>query len=127
MKKILIALLCLITCFSVIFAVGCNDNRDKGSGGNDKVILLADFETWETGFQLMRTVKYFGALDINTDKNFVKSGKQSMQLHPLGSYTSGSTPTIFYPTSSELFGFNYRDFRDVEKITFEVSDGKYGY
>lgn len=80
---------------------------------------IADFETWETGMQLIRTGNYFGAMYLNTDTQYVKSGKQSMLMHPLGGYRTGTAPLFFFPTSSELFEFDNRDFTDANKITFE--------
>ena len=39
-----------------------------------KEVVFADFETWETGMQLIRTGKYFGTIGENKDAKYVKSG-----------------------------------------------------
>ena len=123
-RKIILTLLCVLTAISFIFTIGCNCNgkgagNDTPSRDNGKTITIADFEQWAPDFQLIRTVKYFGNLDINKDQAYVKSGKQSLKLQPLGSYTSGSMPTIFFPTVSKTFKFSYTDFTQIDKVTFE--------
>ena len=85
----------------------------------ERTVSIADFETWETGFQLIRTGQFFGQIRVNKDAQFVKSGKQSAQIHAMGSYRSGSTPIMFFPTHSEYFGFDHSDFSDAQKVTFE--------
>lgn len=99
---------------------------NKGGGDEEpqtpvreRTVTLADFETWESGFQLIRVNQFFGQIRVNKDEQFVKSGKQSAQIHPMGSYRSGYTPIMFFPTYSEYFGFDHSDFSDAEKITFE--------
>ena len=85
----------------------------------EKVVTIADFETWQTGMQLIRTGKYFGTINVNTDMKYVKSGKQSALLHPLGGYRSAAAPILFFPTASETYDFDHSDFSDADKVTFE--------
>lgn len=125
-RKIIFTLLCILTALSFVFAVGCNNTTTNGGKGdgipkkdNGKTIVLADFEQWIPDFQLIRTVKYFGNLDVNKDVAYVKNGKQSLKMQPLGSYTSGSMPTVFFPTLSKTYGYNFSNFLQIEKITFE--------
>ena len=42
----------------------------------ERVVTIADFETWETGIQLIRPSQYFGTIRLNTDTAYVKSGKE---------------------------------------------------
>lgn len=120
-KKKLFLSIALAMLSSVCIIAGCkNDGNDDEKGNENKTsVMLADFETWESGFQLIRTGQYFGQIRVNKDAQFVKSGKQSAQLHPMGSYRSGATPFMFFPTHSELFEFDYRDFSSVKNVTYE--------
>jgi len=85
----------------------------------ERVVTIADFETWETGIQLIRPSQYFGTIRLNTDTAYVKSGKQSALIHPLGGFRGGTAPIFFFPTASEMLGFDHSDFSDAEKVTFE--------
>ena len=99
--------------------IGGNTTENTQTAVRERKVTIADFESWESGFQLIRTGQFFGQIRVNSDPQFVKSGKQSAQIHPMGSYSSGTTPIMFFPTKSELFNFDHSDFRDAEKITFE--------
>lgn len=83
-------------------------------------VLLCDFEEWAPDFQTIRFMNGFGRVSKNEDKTYVKSGNFSARLDPLGWYSSGSLPLIFFPTRSETFGFDYADFSYVDYITAEV-------
>lgn len=119
MKKTKLFLsLALALISGVCVVAGCtNQNNDDDKPVTS--VTLADFESWESGFQLIRTNQFFGQIRVNKDAQFVKSGKQSAQLHPMGSYRSGTTPFMFFPTHSELFEFDYRDFSSAKNVTFE--------
>lgn len=84
-----------------------------------KEVVFADFETWETGMQLIRTGKYFGTIGENKDAKYVKSGEKSAIIRPLGGFRSASIPIFFFPTQSEYFDFDHSDFSDADKVTFE--------
>ena len=122
-SKLLILILSIISALCFVFALGCEETPKDDDKIDDSerpfTIVVADFEEWAPDFQLIRTVESFGNMHVNKDMQFVKSGKQSLQIHPLGSYSSGSLPIFFFPTKSELFEFDNSDFTDVDKVTFE--------
>ncbi len=122
-RKILLTLISLVCvmCFALGFGCSCNDDEGEGenSPAQSNVITLVDFETWETGLQHIRTGQYFGALRENSDLTYVKSGKKSLQIHPLGGFRGGASPIFFISTVSELCEFDYSDFSAADKITFE--------
>lgn len=123
-KRLAISALAVITTLCAFVGCKCscggtNDSKDSGKTENPLTWTIADFETWETGIQLIRTTDYFGTIRQNEDPQYVKSGKGSALLHPLGGYRAATDPLIFYPTYSEVFDFDNRDFSAAKNITFE--------
>ena len=79
-------------------------------------IVLADFEKWAPDFQTLRLRNEFGSIDVNTDTDYVKSGKQSAALTVVGS--SGSeNPWFFVNTVSTRFAYDYSDFSCIDSIS----------
>ncbi len=122
-KKILTvaALACAAAC--TIGGIACSGSgatqKPSKEPTREKIVTIADFETWQSGIQLIRTGKYFGTINENTDLKYVKSGKKSALLHPLGGYRSANSPIFFFPTVSETYDFDHSDFSDADKVTFE--------
>ena len=119
-KKRTIVTLFMALIASVCFAAGCSS---LGGGKTDKPtkpdkIVMADFESWETGLQLIRTGAGFGKLSWNKDPAYVKDGIGSAKLQPLGG-SGGGKAQFFYPTYSSLFGFDYRDFTDAKSVSVD--------
>ena len=141
MKKVLATLsLATVMALSIVGGVACGGTGNGGgtssstssvessvsSSSSDssvveraKEVVFADFETWETGMQLIRTGKYFGTIGENKDAKYVKSGEKSAIIRPLGGFRSASIPIFFFPTQSEYFDFDHSDFSDADKVTFE--------
>ena len=113
-----------LTSLMVVMGIGClsiaacKDNEtSEGSGGeNVNQVVLADFEEWAPDFQLLRLREEFGAIEVNKDAAFVKSGEQSAKLYVMGSERSND-PYFFIHTQSDLFGYDYSDFSKVESIS----------
>ncbi len=106
------------------FGTNASSSIDSSSDSSsvverEKEVVFADFETWETGMQLIRTGKYFGTISENKDARYVKSGEKSAIIRPLGGFRSSSIPIFFFPTQSEYFDFDHSDFSDADKVTFE--------
>lgn len=121
-KAIAITALAGALALCAIGGVACSNStptQTEETKEREKVVTIADFETWQTGMQLIRTGKYFGTINVNTDMKYVKSGKKSALLHPLGGYRSAAAPILFFPTQSETYDFDHSDFSDADKVTFE--------
>lgn len=97
---------------------GCGEEPDLPEESGEEQIVYSDFEQWAPDFQTIRVLPYSGALHVNRDSRYAK-GKQSLLIHPLGRYTSGDDATFIFPSGSELFQFNYSDFRKTTSISFE--------
>lgn len=85
---------------------------------NDYRVELCNFEQWQPDFSLIRVLRNFGKVTRNKDENYVKSGKYSAKLQPVGGYYSYLKPAMYYPFSSTVHDFNYEDFSYVDCITF---------
>ncbi len=80
-------------------------------------IILCNFEQFEPDFQLMRLQNEFGAVNVNHDMNYVKSGKTSAKLQPIGGYASKSNPYVYLQTFSTRFGYDHSDFTKIESFS----------
>ena len=123
MKKKLLTLtalgaVCALTAVAGACSAGGGDSSTQ-TPERARVVTIADFEEWAPSFQLIRTGQTFGAIHVNKDLAYVKSGKQSALLHPMGAYRNGSTPIMFFPSYSKEFDIDYADFSDADKITFQ--------
>ena len=104
-----------ISCLSI---AACSDNETSKNGVSENAnqVVLADFEEWAPDFQLLRLREEFGAIEVNKDADFVKSGEQSAKLYVMGSERSND-PYFFIQTQSDLFGYDYSDFSKVESVS----------
>ena len=109
----------LLACLagSMLFG-GCGTSKENtNSGGNDNQVALADFEEWAPDFQLLRLREEFGAIDVNMDTAFVKSGNQSAKLYVMGGERNTVDPYFYIPTVSDYFNFDYSNFNSVESVS----------
>ena len=110
--------LLLASLIGCLAASGCNkESEQTQSGGSENQTVLADFEEWAPDFQLLRLREEFGAIDVNMDTAFVKSGNQSAKLYVMGSESNQLDPYFYVPTVSDYFGFDYTNFNSVESIS----------
>lgn len=117
--KILSLLLCGVIAMGVTACKGDGENSSSDVVEEEpSTILYSDFERWAPDFSTIRMTPYSGALHINKDTRYAK-GTQSLLIHPLGRYTSGGNATFIFPTSSEMYEFDYRDFRKTTAISFD--------
>ena len=117
--KILLSMMCVFLVLS--FAVGCSkkDNTDdtsKEPTEESKEVVLVDFEKWAPDFQTLRLRNQFGSIDVNTEANYVKSGKQSAALTVVGSDGS-ENPWFFVNMVSSRFGYDYSDFSSIDSVS----------
>ena len=130
MKSILMASVFCLTAFSAVAACGKSggDNTSDTNrpapgevGGlmdGDKT-LMNGFEMFDRDIQLIRVINDFGVLDDNTNEHFVRSGKHSLKISPLGHRMHNANPYFVLPTTSILYEeVSFGDFSDVETISF---------
>lgn len=123
-KKIISILVAVLSLFTLMFAFSCNkpednepENPNQRPVGN---VILNDFENYKPDFSLIRLVGQFGAINVNKDAKYVKSGKSSAKLQPLGGYKSTTSPLMYVPLSSKLYNYDYRDLTYIKQFTADV-------
>lgn len=118
MKKI-ISLLCAVSCLASGFiGVGCKEKTVEEE--TKKQVVLCDFEKYEPDFQLMRLMNSFGAVNVNKDAQYVKSGETSAKLQPIGNYAKQTDPYAYIKTQSDRFNYDYTDFTWVNSVSMWV-------
>ena len=117
MKKILSLILALVTACTAFAFVGCAPT-DQAPTSNE--IVIADFEKFEPDFQLINLMNRFGAIRVNEDTQYVKSGKYSAKLQPTGSYSQFAKPFMYFPLTSERFNYNYSDMTTYDYVSMWV-------
>ena len=118
LKKVVSAVLASVTLLSTFVWAGC---EMLGSKKNEvEQVVLADFEKFEPDFQLIRLSKHFGAVNVNTDPAYVKSGKTSAKVQPLGHVPSKSEPMMFFPLSSATYEYDYKDFTYFDNVNMWI-------
>ena len=121
-KKKIVSIVVLAACATLCAFSACSPKDEPSDDEQTERSLewtVADFETWETGMQLVRVFKDFGKIELNTDATYAKSGSGSARILPMGGYRTGTVPVFSFPTVSETLGFDNRDFSDAKEITFE--------
>lgn len=116
-KRILafgLSLLMSVSAFGSL--VACNEPNGE-TPKEETEITFANFEQWGPDFQLLRVINNFGKVTRNDDKAFVKEGKYSAKLQPVGTYLTPSDPLLYLPTQSSEFEYNYTDFTNYDRIT----------
>lgn len=116
--KIISAVLAITTFLSATSLLACGKKESKE-------IVLADFERWGPDFQLIQVCNDFGRVTRNKDTAFVKSGKYSARLQPVGGYNRVTEPCVVFPFASDLFEFDYADvtgFSDICCSLYNDSD-----
>lgn len=114
-KTRILVVLTLCLCFIVSLS-GCAEKADSTENADANVITIANFEQWQPDFGLMRVMPNFGKVTKNDDVRFVKSGKSSAKLQPLGGKSDIKLPLMYFPTVSTRFGYDYSDFSKVESV-----------
>lgn len=125
-KRIFATALSSLLLFSAISFSSCNKEENgetqvtDPNAGNAELVLLNGFENFERDFQLLKLLNKFGQVNVNENAEYVRSGKVSAQLRPLGFGSSTAEPFLVLPTYSTRFEFGYGDFTNVDKLTFSV-------
>lgn len=117
MKKVLSLLTAVPLMLSAFAFVGC---KDKTEESGNKQVVLCDFERFEPDFQLMRLMNSFGAVNVNKDAQYVKSGETSAKLQPIGNYSTQTDPYAYIKTQSDRFKYDYTDFTWVNSVSMWI-------
>ena len=115
MKKIIALLLAIISMFSALSLMACQEEPEVKDTNN---VLFNGFENFEKDFLVMRVVNWdFGKVNIEYDKKFVKFGEASAKFNPASGLFGTGRPIIYIPTYSARYGYDYSDFTKTEKIS----------
>ena len=116
MKKKIVCLLCALLVISCCVALpGCAEEQPTASE-----VALCDFEEYSPDFEMLRFVNKFGAIEVNEDAEFVKSGSASAKVMPLGSFSANTSPMFYIPFTSVTHNYDYKDLRMVDYITVSI-------
>ena len=115
-ERVLTFILSFFMLFAVFNFTACSKQVEDNSVTQNEIVF-ADFEQWGPYFQLLRLINNFGKVTRNEDKSFVKAGKYSAKLRPMGGYVTPSMPLLYLPTQSSEFEYNYTDFTQYERVT----------
>ncbi len=120
-KRFLTLILSIILVVTSLFMLACNNSQKPADGEPEKgpsgAVTAFDFEDYDRNFTYMRSINRFGQVNVNTNADYVRSGNQSAELRPLGSYTSKAMPIIYAGLYSEKHNFNFRDFTRVKQVS----------
>lgn len=115
MKKFLIAILSFAMLFSFA-ACGGGGNKNEPEKGTT---LVYDFEL---GIFPVGMSSTFGALNVNENKDYVKSGARSLELCPASD--GNDDPFMYVPLVSNVLGVNYGNGDKLSKIKFDCYSPK---
>lgn len=133
MKRIWIWIMAAFCCLSFLTACQAAEEPPGEEEETERDVLLYDFEDYDRNFQLLRVMSYFGAVNVNRETDYVKSGEASALLQPLGYHSTmtGNTFTgikpeccLYLPFASETFGFDYTDSGKITEIRFSMYNAR---
>lgn len=114
MKRFVIFLIIVLLSIGII---GCNNNAGEDDDGGIKVLM--PFDTYQQVQSFRTFTNLFGRAEINTDKKYIKEGKGSLHVMPVGDYNSvNAYPCIYINCEKDYF--LTRDFSDFEYIALDV-------
>ncbi len=126
MKKLIIFMVAILSVCCFFCACSCNESEpdeqvERYPSTFESEFVLYDYEEYTANFELLRISEFFGKISVNTQADYVKSGKQSMLIQPYGNKGSGKEkPYVIIPTDSERFNFNYSDFFEIKSVKFDM-------
>lgn len=127
MKRLYVLILALALVFTSL--TGCGTKKTSAQLGKKTEVLLYDFEDYDRNFQLMKAMAYFGAVNVNKDTDYVKSGKVSALLQPLGPQSTTQSTNgwglqqytcVYIPFISGHYDFDYTDCAKIQTISMSV-------
>ena len=88
---------------------------------NTNYMVFRNFEQWGPDFQLTRIGNFFGKISRQSgygygadQENYVAFGDYSMKIQAF------SNPTLYFPTVSKLFDYDYSDFSNVQYVSMWI-------
>ncbi len=127
MKRILACMIAGILC--TLSLTGCEVPGDKSKKDAVTDVLLYDFEDYDRSFLPLKVMSYFGAVDVNEDEQYVKSGSRSALLRPLGYHSTMVNNTytrikaescLYLPLTSGIYEFDYSDSARIQEVEFAL-------
>lgn len=120
LKKCFVLFLALCLSFSM---VGCSETGDTGTSGasKDGVVSLSAFEfhNYDKDYA-WKVSEFFGKVEFNFDKQYIKGGETSAKVSTLGNYEDGSQPWMFYPLKSRRFEFDYTNITSIDSFSIWI-------
>ena len=114
MKRIIKNVLAsILACSCMVSVCGC-DFGGNGAQNQPTEVLFADFENWVPNFQMCRISTNFGKVSMNTETEYVRDGKRSARIDPVGS------GWMYFATYSEQYEYDYTDFTRVDCIRMDM-------
>lgn len=97
---------------------GCGEEKKDV---DPNTISFLNFEGWGPGYQTIVLQNNFGRVSRNTNATYVKEGKESALLQPLGnSVDTSKLPAVYWPLVSDVFNYNYSDLSFFKKVELDV-------
>lgn len=116
MKKIAISLACAMLTAACCILPACNPTEETP----ETEVVLCNFEQYVPDFEMLRFVNKFGAIEVNTEAEYVRSGQASAKVMPLGNYSNNTTPMFYIPFTSIAHNYDYQDLRMLDYISFSI-------
>ena len=115
MKKIKKWLSLALTLTTLLSFFGC-DVEKQSSENAGETIIFRDFEDWGPDFQTLQLMLNFGKVSRNEEAEYVRSGKYSCKIQPLGTRETNNKPMMYWPTISTTFDYDVSDFKNLDYI-----------
>ena len=114
-NKIICILMSLLSVFSLISTVACDDNLDgdkKQSSIGANVVYSFNEPLYD-----VKMSGGFGKVQVNQDTAYVKTGKKSLKLTP---FENANYPIVTFPFFSKYVNALKNNLRKLNNITFEI-------
>lgn len=127
MRRLYVCILASVLC--LLSLNGCRTVETSAQLGKNTEVLLYDFEDYDRNFQLMKALAYFGAVNVNKDTQYVKSGNVSALIQPLGPQSTAISANgwglqqntcLYIPFTAYAYDFDYTDCAKIQNISMHI-------
>lgn len=115
MKNTKILLAGILPLFTLI-TVSCGGN----GGGDANETVLCSFENGYQDFNTAILINDFGRLSPNYVTKYVKTGKGSALLEPVGTIGTKAKPLVYFPMASNIYDFNKSNIKLYDSVAFSM-------